>query len=302
MILLAGLPDEAPMAAVAQALEASGTPFLMLDQRLAPLCRLEFSGAGGVLQGHLLFPDGSGAALRDLRAIYARQHDATALPEVRALGQAGITAAARLDAALVLLLDMAPGLVVNRPAAQLSNRAKPYQARLIRALGFAVPETLLTNQPEAVREFHARHGRVVFKSASSIRSIVRELDEAALARLNLLAACPVQFQALVPGHDVRVHVVGQDVFATRADSAVVDYRYGEGSTRLTPCSLPEVVAARCVALAAALELPLCGIDLKHTPDDQWVCFEANPQPGFAWFDVAEGAPIAASIARMLAAA
>jgi hypothetical protein len=300
MILLAGLPDEAPMAAVAEALEAAGTPFLMLDQRLAALSELTLEGAGGALHGELLLHDGSRVAVRDLRAIYARQHDATAMPEVRALGAAGIAAAARLDAALVLLLDLAPGLVVNRPAAQLSNRSKPYQARLIRAMGFAVPATLLTNDPEAVREFRARHGRVVFKSASSIRSIVRELDEAALARLPLLAACPVQFQALVPGYDVRVHVVGEDLFATRADSAVVDYRYGEGTTRLVPFTLPEAVAARCVALSAALELPLCGIDLKHTPDGDWVCFEANPQPGFAWFDVAEGAPIAAAVAALLA--
>jgi glutathione synthase/RimK-type ligase-like ATP-grasp enzyme len=67
-----------------------------------------------------------------------------------------------------------------------------------------------------------------------------------------------------------------------------------------PFTLPEAVAARCVALSAALELPLCGIDLKHTPDGDWVCFEANPQPGFAWFDVAEGAPIAAAVAALLA--
>lgn len=300
MILLAGLPDEAPIAAVAQALDHSGTPLLMLDQRQAALAVLDLSGAGGVVSGRLALPDGRVVMVNDLRAIYARQHDATQLPEVRALGAHGIAAARRLDAALLLLQDIAPCLVVNRPAAQASNRVKPHQARLIRAMGFAVPETLVTNDPMAVRDFHARHGRVVFKSASAIRSIVHELGGVALARLPMLAHCPVQFQALVEGFDVRVHVVGDKAFATRADSDVIDYRYGAGSTRLQPFTLPDDVAARSVALAAALELPLCGIDLKRTPDGDWVCFEANPQPAFTWFDVAEGAPIACAVAALLA--
>lgn len=300
MILLAGLPGEAPVAAVAQALDQRGTPFLMLDQRQAALAVLEIAGAGGVVSGRLALPDGGTVLVGDLRAIYARQHDATQLPEMRALGATGIAAARRLDAALLLLQDLAPCLVVNRPAAQASNRVKPHQARLIRAMGFSVPETLVTNDAETVRAFHARHGRVVFKSASAIRSIVRELDAAALARLSMLVHCPVQFQALVAGFDVRVHVVGDQAFATRADSAVIDYRYGAGGTRLQPFTLPDDVAARCVALAAALNLPLCGIDLKHTPDGDWVCFEANPQPAFSWFDVAEGAPIAGAVAALLA--
>jgi hypothetical protein len=300
MILLAGLPDEAPMEAVARALAQRGAPFLMLDQRQAALATLELHGAGGVVSGRLALPDGSVARVADITAIYARQTDASALPEARALGQAGITATQRLDAALLLLQDLAPCLVVNRPAAQASNRVKPHQARLIRAMGFSVPETLVTNDADAVRDFHARHRRVVFKSASAIRSIVRELDDAALARLPMLVHCPVQFQAMVEGLDVRVHVVGNNAFATRADSDVIDYRYGAGSTRLAPFTLPDDVAARCVALAAALNLPLCGIDLKHTPDGDWVCFEANPQPAFTWFDVADGAPIATAVAALLA--
>ncbi len=57
-----------------------------------------------------------------------------------------------------------------------SNASKPFQAQLIAAAGFVVPDTLVTNDPEVVREFHAEHGRVIFKSTSGIRSIVRELE------------------------------------------------------------------------------------------------------------------------------
>src|SRR5204863_7380639 len=131
-------------------------------------------------------------------------------------------------------LDIAPSRVLNRAYAMASNSSKPYQAQVIRGCGFDVPETLVTNDPVLALEFHARHSRVVFKSTSSVRSIVHELDAAALARLEHIRWCPVQFQAFVEGVDVRVHVVGEEVYATRVCSAATDYRYaGDGDgTRL----------------------------------------------------------------------
>ena len=64
-----------------------------------------------------------------------------------------------------------------------SNASKPYQAQLIRAHGFAVPETLITNDPEEVRAFQRQHPRVIYKSISGVRSIVQTLAEEDLARL-----------------------------------------------------------------------------------------------------------------------
>ncbi len=64
-----------------------------------------------------------------------------------------------------------------------------------------------------------------------MRSIVHALDEDDIRRLDDISWCPVQFQALVPGHDVRVHVVGPDVHATEIVSDVVDYRYAHAGRR-----------------------------------------------------------------------
>jgi len=44
-------------------------------------------------------------------------------------------------------------------------------------------------------------------------------------RLEQIRWCPVQFQALVPGIDVRVHVVEEDVHRTEIISDTLDYRY-----------------------------------------------------------------------------
>ena len=66
-------------------------------------------------------------------------------------------------------------VTLNRTA---TTQAKParihYRSEALAAHSYKT--TLVTNDPEAVREFRSRHGRVVFKSISGIRSIVREVD------------------------------------------------------------------------------------------------------------------------------
>jgi glutathione synthase/RimK-type ligase-like ATP-grasp enzyme len=169
--------------------------------------------------------------------------------------------------------------------------------------GLRVPETLITNDPDAVMAFHREHGTLIYKSMSGIRSIVRALDEDDAARLELIRWCPVQFQALVPGIDVRVHVVDGDVHATEIISDILDYRYASrsgGSAVLRAVELPRDTADKCIALARGLGLPFAGIDLKITPNDEVFCFEVNPCPAFSYFEANTGQPIARSVARYLA--
>ena len=190
----------------------------------------------------------------------------------------------------------------RRIPSRMSNGSKPYQAQLIREHGFSVPATLVTNDPAAARRFHERHHRVVYKSISGVRSIVRELGGEDGHRLELIRWCPVQFQEYVPGTDVRVHVVGRETFATRIVSDRVDYRYAGqdgGSTLLEEHQLSDGVAERCADLAADLDLPLAGIDLRITDGGRVVCFEVNPSPAFSYYESHTGQPIAAAVARLL---
>ena len=80
---------------------------------------------------------------------------------------------------------------------------------------------------------------------------------------------PTQFQQLLTGINVRVHVIGAQLFACEIASSAIDYRYSEGGTSSTMArwSLPADVAERCLALSAALDLPLAGIDLLRDATD-----------------------------------
>jgi glutathione synthase/RimK-type ligase-like ATP-grasp enzyme len=114
--------------------------------------------------------------------------------------------------------------VVNKPSAMASDDSKPTQSILITECGFRSPEAIVTNEREVAQRFLEKHGTVVYKSISGIRSIVSTFTGAQRDRLEKVATCPTQFQEFIPGEDYRVHVVVDQVFATRVVTDAVDYR------------------------------------------------------------------------------
>ena len=182
------------------------------------------------------------------------------------------------------------------------NGSKPYQAAQIRAAGFDVPDTLITTDPDAVREFLARHGTVIYKSISGVRSIVSRLAPEHLPRLEDVASCPTQFQQFIPGQDYRVHVVAADTLACKMITDVDDYRYAArqgAKASIRPASVPGEIADRCRRMAEAMGLLVAGVDLRRTPDDRWYCFEVNPSPAFNYYQERTGQRIDQAIAGLL---
>ena len=303
MILLCGIPSESPIALIRGALDALAAPTVVFNQRDFASVDFEFDVAPRAITGSLEI-DGRCYNLTEITGVYMRMIEEQALPEFRNLAP---NAPERqrchnLHDALIHWLEITPARVVNRCQPMASNTSKPYQAQLISQLGFSIPETLITNDPELVSDFYAQHGRVIYKSISGVRSIVQELTAEDLTRLGQIRWCPTQFQAFVPGTNVRVHVVGQEVFATRIETDTTDYRYASrqgGETTLIATELSDTLAEQCVRLSAVLELPFAGIDLKINPDGEVFCFEVNPSPGYTYYESHTGQPIAMAVARYL---
>lgn len=292
------------MAAVADALADLGHPFLVFNQRHFADAHCRFDIACGEVSGELRLGRRA-VSLEQIGGVYHRLMDDRQLPEYLALpdGSPERTRCRALHDALTRWIGLTDARVVNPAAAMGSNGSKPYQAQLIARHGFLVPDTIVTNDPERVREFQARHRRLIYKSASGMRSIVRVLTAADLDRLDRIRWCPTQFQAHIAGQDVRVHVVDRDTFATAIISDATDYRYASrdgGTTELRAMEFDDAVATRCVALARDLGLPFAGIDLRRTPEGEWVCFEVNPSPGFSFYQSRTGQPIADAVSRYLA--
>lgn len=242
--------------------------------------------------------------LASFTAAYQRPYGLDRIPALQGHdhGDAAWRHAQALQETISSWLEITPALVVNRSSSMASNGSKPYQAQIIAAHGLSVPETLITTDAEAAREFLCRHGEVIYKSISSIRSIVSRLTSDKLDRLDLVRWCPTQFQEYIAGDDYRVHVVGDEVFSCRIVSTADDYRYAgrqQKSVDIEACEIPADLADACRRVAHAMELHVAGIDLRLHPARGWYCFEVNPSPAFAYFEDASGLPIGDSIADLL---
>jgi glutathione synthase/RimK-type ligase-like ATP-grasp enzyme len=282
MILLWGLPQDTPLRLVREALVQRDVSFLFLSQAdlLDTHVEVEYAPcATGVLS-----VGGREYRLEDFHAIYLRPYDFREFPQLSYLDENSLQwrHALALEDVLWGFAELAEAVVVNRPSAMRSNFSKPYQCRLIEAHGFKVPDTLITTDASAVRSFRDQHQQVIYKSISGQRSIVNRLGDEHESRMEDLRWCPTQFQCWIPGVDHRVHVVGEQVFAARVLSDAVDYRYG--FARMEPCLVPDDVAARCLLTTQGLGLRLAGIDLRRTPEGEWVCFEVNPSPAYSCYE------------------
>ena len=239
-----------------------------------------------------------------MTAVYTRVMDFRLLPELEDVAEDAPDwqHCQSVHAALMLWYELSPALVLNRSREVGLNYSKPLQAQFISRNGFAVADTIVTNDPDLVRAFRRQHPRVVYKSISCVRSIVKMLEDRNEDRLAAIRACPTQFQEFLDGINVRVHTVNGRAFATAIRSRAVDYRYayeeGEQET-LEPYPLSLALTERCLALAAAFDLEFAGIDLKITPGDVY-CLEVNPCPAFSYYELHTGQPIAAAVADYLA--
>jgi glutathione synthase/RimK-type ligase-like ATP-grasp enzyme len=303
MILVCGGLADGVTELVCSRLQDCGYPYRLLDlARFPEDYRIAWRWTNSNPEGWIAAKDWR-LDLDAISGVYVRflgPDDRPQLPDIDPLDAAALRAEG--DVSLMALLEDLPCPVVNRIGGGLSNNSKPYQTLVISRTGLRVPPTLVTGDPATARAFHAEHGDVIYKSASGIRSIVRRVGGDQLARLELLRDGPAQFQAFIPGRNVRVHTVGEQVFATRIESEAVDYRYAhlDGLTaKLEPIALPRELEAACLRLARTFDLLFAGIDLKETPEGEFFCFEVNPSPGFLFYERHTGQPISTALAELL---
>jgi glutathione synthase/RimK-type ligase-like ATP-grasp enzyme len=197
---------------------------------------------------------------------------------------------------------------MNSPIADEVALRKIKQLKVARSVGLSIPDTLVTNEPDAAREFIERFGvgRVVRKAFRNIAEAPRETHLLRAEDIELLDAVrytPVIFQQFVPAYiDLRVTIVENDIFAASISSEAqyaADYRPGLASAKVEPYSLPSSVADKLFKLMRSFGLNYGAIDLRVTPEGDYVFFEVNPAGEYLFISRRTGQPIAAAIAASL---
>lgn len=200
---------------------------------------------------------------------------------------------------------------VNHPVADEVAARKALQLKVATEVGLRIPRTLITSDPQRAREFieTVGIGRTIHKTFSCTHAVWREtrlVRDGDLGLLDAVRLAPVIFQEYVPaGVDVRITMVGNEVFAAAIDAQdtdyPVDFRMSLGQSDVRAHDLPAELTGALRRLMARLGLVYGAIDVRRTGDGDYVFFEINTAGEFLFVEERTGQLISKAMADVLAA-
>lgn len=209
----------------------------------------------------------------------------------------------------LLLFDDARWM--NHPAATYEAEHKAVQLAVAARLGFDVPETCITNAPDAT----SVPGFPDLVAVKGLDTVLLRADGQEMfgfttfERPNELESDAWRFapgtfqQALRSKLDIRVTVVEERVFAASitamGEGIVGDWRAHKEHVEYESYSLPVEVARLCAQLTRTLGLRFGAIDLALS-DGRYYFLEINPTGEWAWLVDTARLPIDEAIADALA--
>lgn len=313
-VLVIAAHDDWPTDRVVQALTDGGAEVFRMDTSAFPQ-ELTLAGridarrgwAGGLTTAR------RAVDLADISAVYYRAPNPFDLPAAMS-GPERRFAAAQARAGLGGIITALDCRWVNHPAAMSRAEYKPLQLASAREAGLAIPPTLVTNSPDAVRAFVGDVGgqaickpvaSPVFVEGDQLKTVyTHRVTETDLGDVRGIDTTAHLFQAWVEKrHEVRLTVVGDRLFAAEVHAgsaaAHTDWRSDYASVTYRPTTTPDDVAAGVRRYMSALYLRFAAFDFIVTPDREWVFLEANPCGQWDWIQHATGLPIASAIADEL---
>jgi glutathione synthase/RimK-type ligase-like ATP-grasp enzyme len=221
--------------------------------------------------------------------------------------------------AFALMNAFPDALWISDYYAMLCASDKPLQLRLAAQLGFLVPDTLVTSDQAAAKQFIAAHMSCIIKPLFSFRPAAEDPHTHFFTQyvsadnppnLTNLHLFPVILQAAIePVCDVRVTVVGDAVFPARIytkgadnDPRLRDWRIAnfEGKLHIEAYDhFPSNVAKRCVQLVKKLGLRYGAIDFVLDTQNRLWFLEINPNGQWAFIEVHASLPIGKAVATLL---
>jgi glutathione synthase/RimK-type ligase-like ATP-grasp enzyme len=202
---------------------------------------------------------------------------------------------------------IAPGAFWVNPLNAQATDNKAIQQAFARQVGFRTPDTLYSNDPEAIRSFiRAHNGRIIYKPFRGVAwqqddtywiPYSSVLTEERLVEDLLLRLTPGIYQALVPKHyELRITVMGHSLFTARILSQLtecgrIDWRKAGDEVSMEPGDIPPHLADLCLKLMNSLGLVFGCFDFIVTPEGEHVFLELNPAGQFLFVERLTGLPL-----------
>ena len=206
------------------------------------------------------------------------------------------------------VLNLWQGDILCRPMQHTRNCSKLLQlnATIIPAIKksnarITIPRSYIVKGEQAFEKIASKH--LIVKSLSNLRSDVVDEKEFTQWSRKPLNDLPTLFQEVIAGHDIRVHKLHR-VYASKKimKKTRINYRYDTKSDLIQDYITPEPMKCFCDLVSDIEDNPLLGIDFLEVSENEWVCLEANPGPGWSayhWDDPNDGRSFLSAFLRVL---
>jgi glutathione synthase/RimK-type ligase-like ATP-grasp enzyme len=306
-ILVVAVARDLHARAVVDALRRKGVPVAWVDfadPRGVPRMALSIEDTP---EAAVVMPQGGAVQLESVHTIWWRRPRAPD-PSEELDSEVREFVTSEWEHFLASLEAVIPARWVNPPAASRIAARKVEQAIVAREEGLSVPRTLVTNDPEAVRGLAAEGRRLIYKRLGTAHrplTATKELRPSDLDRLEVLPACPAIFQDRVDARlDIRVTIMGTEVFGAEIESQMgsspLDWRF-DHTVPFRPHQLDDTVATQLLAMMKRLSLLYGAIDLRLTPEGEYVFLEVNPGGQYLFVELLGGVNLSERFANFLAA-
>lgn len=295
MILVLGDPKDEHAAHIAHELETrnADVEFLASDdfpEKIQARWRPDRSG-------EIVLACGRPCSTAEIQSVYWRNYGGYSSPNLPHAGQQHIALNDSRSLFESMLWDL-PVRWVNGLAGFEMHQTKPRAFARVAALGVLVPDTIWTNDPDAVRRFAADRECIFKPVQGGAHTEPLTAEHLSDEHLQNLKYAPITLQQMVSGVDIRVFVVGDDVFACEIQTDQLDFR-NDAAPEITAIDLPAAIADQSHAIAAGLHLCWAGIDFRRDAEGAWWFFEANPSSMFLGFEQRTGLPISDALCSLL---
>jgi glutathione synthase/RimK-type ligase-like ATP-grasp enzyme len=174
------------------------------------------------------------------------------------------------------------------------------QLKVAAKLGFNVPESIISNDPERIIRFISSYepGQVIYKPIYPVMWVTKESLHLTYTKPIMLDDLPSpETLKLTPGiyqkrikkaYELRVTCMGHTAIATKIysqdhKSGVEDWRcVSSRELKMEPYALPDEIANRCFALMMKFGVVFGCFDFIVTPNGEYIFLEINEQGQFLW--------------------
>lgn len=291
---------------VVEELHGRGLPVVRFDSGDFPTTlSLEAMVTSDGVKGALHTPTRM-ADLSRVRSLYYRRPSGFTFPHLD--DQAARFAVTQARYGLGGIVASLPGcLYVNHPHRIGDAEFKPSGLAAAAASGFRIPDTLFTADPDAARAFIKRRQAVIYKPLATplyrndgvsctvavLEVTAEEIDDSVAGTVHL-------FQERIDKvADVRVTVIGDEIFCVRIDSDLLDWRTDYSRLTYTVVQPPPGITEALRAYLAHFRLVFGAFDFAIDHVGQWWFLECNPSGQWAWMEPDTGLPMVAAMADLL---